>query len=38
VWADAEVSLLQLLMESLEAVLEPGAFNFDLEIAEAQLE
>jgi hypothetical protein len=33
--ADPEVSLLQLLMESLQAVLEPGAFNFDLEIAEA---
>src|SRR3954447_11119211 len=37
-WADPQVSLLQLLMERLEAVLEPSAFNFDLEIAETQLE
>src|ERR1044072_317983 len=36
--ADPEVSLLQFLMGGLEAVLEPGAFDFDLEIAEAQLE
>jgi hypothetical protein len=38
VWANPELSLLQLLVESIEALLEPSAFNFNLEIPETQLE
>jgi hypothetical protein len=34
VWPYPEISLLQLLMESMEALLEPSAFHFDLEIPE----
>jgi hypothetical protein len=37
VWANPELSLLQLLVESIEALLQPSAFNFNLEIPETQL-
>ena len=37
-WPDPDIALLELLMESFEAVLEPSAFDRDLEIPEAQLE
>ena len=35
-WPHPDVALFELLMQSLEAVLEPGAFERDLEIAQAQ--